>query len=225
MYVYTPAPAGRAAHERATTCARGTDGRASPGGLRVSRFQPRISGRFSQSRCVFLSAFLDSADALETMQSGKRRMLEMHPITEGAHILDVGCGIGHELQIHRAARVPHRSGSEPSATQEALQLGPRALRVDWRVCRYRGTGMSIASGRPVDTAGGHVDGERGACRTCGRACRAERRALRSDRGACRVRAEACRVERRALRSDRGACRVRAGALRDPGSVMPWWASP
>jgi 2-polyprenyl-3-methyl-5-hydroxy-6-metoxy-1,4-benzoquinol methylase len=71
----------------------------------------------SRSRDVyFFLQFLDSADALETMQSGKRRMLEIHPITEGAHILDVGCGIGHELQIHRAARVPHRPGSEPSAT-------------------------------------------------------------------------------------------------------------
>lgn len=55
----------------------------------------------------FFLQFLDSADALETMQSCKRRMLEMHPIAEGAHVLDVGCGIGHELQ-RLASRVGQR---------------------------------------------------------------------------------------------------------------------
>jgi ubiquinone/menaquinone biosynthesis C-methylase UbiE len=46
----------------------------------------------------FFLQFLDSADALDTVQSCKRRMLNVLPIMEGAHVLDIGCGIGHELQ-------------------------------------------------------------------------------------------------------------------------------
>lgn len=43
---------------------------------------------------VFLQ-FLDAADALESIQVYRQRMLDLCPPTLGQRILDVGCGIGH----------------------------------------------------------------------------------------------------------------------------------
>jgi ubiquinone/menaquinone biosynthesis C-methylase UbiE len=39
--------------------------------------------------------FLDAADALESIQTYRRWMLELCPPTSGQRILDVGCGVGH----------------------------------------------------------------------------------------------------------------------------------
>jgi SAM-dependent methyltransferase len=39
--------------------------------------------------------FLDAADALESIQTYRQRMLDLCPPTVGQRILDVGCGIGH----------------------------------------------------------------------------------------------------------------------------------
>lgn len=195
-------------------------------GLRISRFRPRISIRFSQSRCGFLSAApgqrrcrwkpcsranAGCSRACVTgrlLPGGVLRVHRERPpdlrSTGAARVsasIDTGASCLPETGDARRDEQRHASGvarrapgmpisslgssmlragyvdpgaGHVDATQEALQLGPRALRVDWRVCRYRGTNMSIASGR-----------------------------LRSDREACRARPRACRAERRAFRSDRG----------------------
>ena len=43
----------------------------------------------------FFFQFLDAADALESIQAYRQRMLDLCPPTAGQRILDVGCGIGH----------------------------------------------------------------------------------------------------------------------------------
>jgi ubiquinone/menaquinone biosynthesis C-methylase UbiE len=57
-------------------------------------FQQR--GESVDSEAAF--AWLDRAHASPLIQAIEQRMLELCPITAGAHVLDVGCGLGHELQ-------------------------------------------------------------------------------------------------------------------------------
>lgn len=42
--------------------------------------------------------FLDGVDALDDVQECKRLMLDLCPVRDGDHVLDVGCGLGHEVQ-------------------------------------------------------------------------------------------------------------------------------
>ncbi|MGB3508534.1 MAG: methyltransferase domain-containing protein [Microcoleaceae cyanobacterium] len=42
--------------------------------------------------------FLDKYDELDSVRACKQQMLNFLGIQEGYHILDVGCGIGHELE-------------------------------------------------------------------------------------------------------------------------------
>src|ERR671928_1178202 len=43
-------------------------------------------------------AWLDRADASPLIQGIKQRMLGLCPVGSGDRVLDVGCGLGHELQ-------------------------------------------------------------------------------------------------------------------------------
>jgi ubiquinone/menaquinone biosynthesis C-methylase UbiE len=63
------------------------------GGLHREFQQPTES---VDSKSAF--AWLDRADASPLIQAIKQRMLELCPISPGAQVLDVGCGLGHELQ-------------------------------------------------------------------------------------------------------------------------------
>lgn len=45
-----------------------------------------------------LFRFLDAADSMAFVQVCKRQMLDLCPVQEGHYILDVGCGVGHEVQ-------------------------------------------------------------------------------------------------------------------------------
>ena len=52
--------------------------------------------------------FLDLADQVETIQAYKREMIALLNAKEGQHILDLGCGIGHETQ--RIAQIVGSNG-------------------------------------------------------------------------------------------------------------------
>lgn len=42
--------------------------------------------------------YLDNANNLESVQEYRQRILELFPVGKGERILDVGCGLGHEVQ-------------------------------------------------------------------------------------------------------------------------------
>ncbi len=52
----------------------------------------------SGSEDDFFVAFLDAANTNESLLRSRQRMVEMCPIVEGHHVLDVGCGLGHEAR-------------------------------------------------------------------------------------------------------------------------------
>ena len=51
-----------------------------------------------------LVRFLDGSDKLDFVQEYRRRMLDLCPVHDGDHVLDIGCGAGHEVR-HLAERV------------------------------------------------------------------------------------------------------------------------
>ena len=42
--------------------------------------------------------YLDNANRLESVEEYRKRILDLYPIEKGMRILDVGCGLGHEVQ-------------------------------------------------------------------------------------------------------------------------------
>jgi ubiquinone/menaquinone biosynthesis C-methylase UbiE len=71
--------------------------------------------------------WLDGADANPLIQQVKRRMLDVCPVGEGDQVLDVGCGLGHEVR-----RLGQRAGPQgrvvgidanPAMITEARQRG------------------------------------------------------------------------------------------------------
>lgn len=67
--------------------------------------------------------WLDRADAHPLVREFKGRMLDLCPVGAGARVLDVGCGLGHELmrlapQVGRGGRIVGVDAS-PSMVAEA----------------------------------------------------------------------------------------------------------
>jgi ubiquinone/menaquinone biosynthesis C-methylase UbiE len=54
------------------------------------------TGQPGDSEALF--RWLDGADESPLVQQVKRRMLEVCPVTAGGQVLDVGCGLGHEVR-------------------------------------------------------------------------------------------------------------------------------
>jgi ubiquinone/menaquinone biosynthesis C-methylase UbiE len=59
------------------------------------------TGEPGDTEAVF--RWLDGADESPLIQQVKRRMLDVCPVGEGDQVLDVGCGLGHE--VHRLAQL------------------------------------------------------------------------------------------------------------------------
>jgi ubiquinone/menaquinone biosynthesis C-methylase UbiE len=64
--------------------------------------------------------WLDRADAHPLVQQVKRRLLEVRPVEAGDHVLDVGCGLGHE-----AARIARLVG--PGGRVAGIDASPAMI--------------------------------------------------------------------------------------------------
>ena len=85
-----------------------------------------------------LFRWLDIADGLEPIQEIKRRMLEVRPPQDGEKILDVGCGIGHEVQrlaqrVGPGGRVLGIDKNEPMIAEARRRGSETPMPVDYIV--------------------------------------------------------------------------------------------
>ena len=83
--------------------------------------------------------FLDVADSLEPVQECKRRMLELCPVHAGDHVLDVGCGVGHEVQRLAAhvgpnGRVVGIDKSAPMIAEAQRRVAGVPAPIEYYVC-------------------------------------------------------------------------------------------
>jgi ubiquinone/menaquinone biosynthesis C-methylase UbiE len=83
------------------------------------------TGESGGTEAVF--RWLDGADQSPLIQQVKRRMLDVCPVREGDQVLDVGCGLGHE--VRRLAQLVGPQGrvvgidANPAMITEARQRG------------------------------------------------------------------------------------------------------
>jgi ubiquinone/menaquinone biosynthesis C-methylase UbiE len=83
------------------------------------------TGESGGTEAVF--RWLDGADESPLIQQVKRQMLEVRPVGEGDQVLDVGCGLGHE--VRRLAQLVGPRGrvvgidANPAMITEARQRG------------------------------------------------------------------------------------------------------
>jgi ubiquinone/menaquinone biosynthesis C-methylase UbiE len=83
--------------------------------------------------------FLDVADSFEPVQECKRRMLELCPVHAGDHVLDVGCGVGHEVQRLAAhvgpnGRVVGIDKSAPMIAEAQRRVAGMPAPIEYYVC-------------------------------------------------------------------------------------------
>ena len=67
-----------------------------------------------------LFRFLDAADAMAFVQDCKQKMLALGPVQSGDHVLDVGCGLGHE--VIRLAQTVGENGRVVGIDQNPMMI-------------------------------------------------------------------------------------------------------
>ncbi|HEX2690815.1 MAG TPA: methyltransferase domain-containing protein [Kofleriaceae bacterium] len=85
-----------------------------------------------------LFRWLDIADGLEPIKQIKRLMLDVRPPEDGDRILDVGCGIGHEVQrlatrVGRRGRVVGIDKSESMIAEARRRGSDPSLSIEYKV--------------------------------------------------------------------------------------------
>ncbi len=85
-----------------------------------------------------LFRFLDASDSMDFVQECKRRMLDICPVHEGGHILDVGCGLGHEVQrlaqrVGQSGRVVGIDEGESMIAEAKRRVARLSLPIDFYV--------------------------------------------------------------------------------------------
>jgi ubiquinone/menaquinone biosynthesis C-methylase UbiE len=112
------------------------------------------TGESGSTEAVF--GWLDGADESPLIQQVKRQMLEVRPIREGDQILDVGCGLGHEVR-----RLAQLVG--PRGRVAGIDANPATI----TEARRRGASLNLPISFEVGDAhqAGFADGTFDLCRT------------------------------------------------------------
>jgi len=114
----------------------------------------REPGRSGGTEAVF--RWLDGADESPLIQQVKRRMLDICPVAAGDHVLDVGCGLGHEV-----GRLAQLVG--PQGRVAGIDANPAMI----TEARRRAAGLALSVSFDVGDAQqvGFADGSFDLCRT------------------------------------------------------------
>jgi ubiquinone/menaquinone biosynthesis C-methylase UbiE len=112
------------------------------------------TGEPGSTEAVF--RWLDGADESPLIQQVKRRMLDVCPVGEGDQVLDVGCGLGHE--VRRLARL-----AGPRGRVVGIDASPAMI----TEARRRAAGLALPVSFEVGDARqvGFADGTFDLCRT------------------------------------------------------------
>jgi ubiquinone/menaquinone biosynthesis C-methylase UbiE len=97
------------------------------------------TGESGGTEAVF--GWLDGADESPLIQQVKRRMLEVCPVGQGDQVLDVGCGLGHEV-----CRLAKLVG--PQGRVAGIDANPAMI----TEARRRGAGLALPIGFEVGDA-------------------------------------------------------------------------
>lgn len=94
------------------------------------------AGQSTDNEAVF--RWLDRADGNPLVQELKQRMLDVCPVNEGHHVLDVGCGLGHEAlrlagQVGPQGRVVGIDANPAMITEARRRAADLALPVAFEV--------------------------------------------------------------------------------------------
>jgi SAM-dependent methyltransferase len=117
------------------------------------------AGQSDGSEAVF--RWLDGADESPLIQQVKRRMLDICPVAAGDQVLDVGCGLGHEVrrlaqQVGPQGRVVGIDANSAMITEarrrERAWPSPSALKSATPTRSGSRTAVSICAGPSVSCA-------------------------------------------------------------------------